>query len=104
MTSGLALLSASDLAREIRAGRATSRQAVEDNLARIETWNPRLNAFVALDAAPARAAADRADAEARRGRFHGPLHGVPLAHKDMYYRQGRIATCGSKLRRDCDRA
>jgi len=100
MTSGLALLSASDLAREIRAGRATSRQAVEDNLARIESWNPKLNAFVSLDAAPARAAADLADAEARRGRFRGPLHGVPFAHKDMYYRQGRIATCGSKLRRD----
>lgn len=100
MSADLALLSASDLARAIRAGRATARQAVEDNLARIETWNTKLNVFVALDAAHARAAADLADGEARRGRFHGALHGVPLAHKDMYYRAGRIATCGSTIRRD----
>jgi aspartyl-tRNA(Asn)/glutamyl-tRNA(Gln) amidotransferase subunit A len=100
MSRDLALLSASDLARAIRSGAATSRQAVEDNLARGEAWNARLNVFVALDAAHARAAADLADSEARRGRFRGPLHGVPLAHKDMYYRAGRIATCGSTLRRD----
>ena len=100
MSRDLALLSASDLARAIRSGAATTRQAVEDNLARIEALNAKLNAFIALDATHARAAADLADSQARRGRFHGPLHGVPLAHKDMYYRAGRIATCGSNLRRD----
>jgi aspartyl-tRNA(Asn)/glutamyl-tRNA(Gln) amidotransferase subunit A len=100
MSRDLALLSASDLARAIRSGAATTRQAVEDNLARIEALNAKLNAFIALDATHARAAADLADSQARRGRFHGPLHGVPLAHKDMYYRAGRIATCGSTLRRD----
>ena len=99
MSRDLSLLTASDLARAIRAGGATSRQAVEDNLARVEARNAELNVFVALDAAHARAAADLADSEARRGRFHGPLHGVPLAHKDMYYREGRVATCGSNLRR-----
>ena len=30
----------------------------------------------------------------------GPLQGVPLAHKDMYYRVGKVATCGSRIRRD----
>jgi aspartyl-tRNA(Asn)/glutamyl-tRNA(Gln) amidotransferase subunit A len=100
MSRDLALLSASDLARAIRSGAATARQAVEDNLARIEALNAKLNAFIALDATHARAAADLADSQARRGRFDGPLHGVPLAHKDMYYRAGRIATCGSNLRRD----
>jgi aspartyl-tRNA(Asn)/glutamyl-tRNA(Gln) amidotransferase subunit A len=100
MSRDLALLSASDLARAIRSGAATARQAVEDNLTRIEALNAKLNVFIALDATHARAAADLADSQARRGRFHGPLHGVPLAHKDMYYRAGRIATCGSNLRRD----
>lgn len=100
MSRDLALLSASDLARAIGSGAATARQAVEDNLARIEALNAKLNAFIALDATHARAAADLADSQARRGRFDGPLHGVPLAHKDMYYRAGRIATCGSNLRRD----
>ncbi|MBL8696764.1 MAG: amidase [Alphaproteobacteria bacterium] len=100
MSGDLAFLSAAALARRIRDGKATARAAVESCLARIAAWDGRLNVFVALDAEPARAAADRADAEARRGRFTGALHGVPLAHKDMYYRQGRIATCGSKIRRD----
>ncbi|MBI1775357.1 MAG: amidase [Proteobacteria bacterium] len=100
MSADLALLSASELARRIRAGRASSRAAVEACLARIGARNGELNAFIAIDAEHARATADLADAEARRGRWSGPLHGVPLAHKDMYYRQGRIATCGSKIRRD----
>jgi aspartyl-tRNA(Asn)/glutamyl-tRNA(Gln) amidotransferase subunit A len=100
MSADLALLSASELARRIRAGKATSRAAVEACLARIERLNGTLNAFVALDAEHARATADLADREATRGRWQGPLHGVPLAHKDMYYREGRIATCGSKIRRD----
>jgi aspartyl-tRNA(Asn)/glutamyl-tRNA(Gln) amidotransferase subunit A len=100
MSADLALLSASELARRIRAGKATSRAAVEACLARIERLNGTLNAFVALDAEHARATADLADREATRGRWQGPLHGVPLAHKDMYYREGRIATCGSKIRNE----
>jgi len=100
MSTDLALLGAGALARAIRAGDATSRDALEACLARTEHWNPRLNVYIALDAAHARKEADRADAEARRGRFLGKLHGVPLAHKDMYYRAGRIATCGSNIRRD----
>ena len=100
MSADLALLSAAELARRIRAGKATARDAVESCLARIASWDRKLNVFVALDAEHARAGATLADAEAKRGRFHGALHGVPLAHKDMYYRAGRIATCGSKIRRD----
>ncbi|MBM3521390.1 MAG: amidase [Alphaproteobacteria bacterium] len=100
MSADLALLSAAELARRIRAGLATSRAAVEACLARIATRDRELNVFVALDADHARAEADRADAQAKRGRFTGALHGVPLAHKDMYYRAGRVATCGSKIRRD----
>lgn len=100
MSADLALLSASELARRLRAGKATARAGVEACLARIAERNTTLNVFIALDADHARATADLADAEAKRGRWKGPLHGVPLAHKDMYYRQGRIATCGSKIRRD----
>jgi len=100
MSGDLALLSASELARRIRSGTATARDAVEACLARIERLDGTLNAFIALDDEHARRTADLADAEAKRGRFHGPLHGVPLAHKDMYYRVGRIATCGSKIRNE----
>jgi aspartyl-tRNA(Asn)/glutamyl-tRNA(Gln) amidotransferase subunit A len=100
MSADLALLSAAELARRIRAGKATSRDAVEACLARTSSWNEKLNVYIALDAEHARKTADIADAQAKRGRFTGALHGVPLAHKDMYYRQGRVATCGSNIRKD----
>jgi aspartyl-tRNA(Asn)/glutamyl-tRNA(Gln) amidotransferase subunit A len=100
MSADLALLSAAEIARRIRTGTVTSRAALEACLARTETWNAKLNVYIALDAEGARRAADAADADAKRGRFAGPLHGVPLAHKDMYYREGRVATCGSNIRRN----
>jgi aspartyl-tRNA(Asn)/glutamyl-tRNA(Gln) amidotransferase subunit A len=100
VTSDLALLSASQLARKIRRGAVRARDAVEACLARVDEWQPRLNVFLSLEAAAARRAADAADVAAKRGKFLGPLHGVPLAHKDMYYRKGKVATCGSKIRRD----
>ncbi len=67
-------------------------------LARIEQWQPKLNAFVRLDADEALAEAADADAALSRGEIRGPLHGVPLAHKDMYYRAGQLTECGSKIR------
>src|SRR5262249_24586068 len=45
-------------------------------------------------------AADEADAALAKGQNRGALHGVPLAHKDMYYDAGKVVTCGSKIRRD----
>ncbi|MCE2482257.1 MAG: amidase, partial [Alphaproteobacteria bacterium] len=63
-------------------------------LARIERAQPRLNCFIACDPEAARARARRADA-AHRG---GPLAGVPLAHKDMFDRAGRVSTCGARMR------
>ncbi|HEY6029563.1 MAG TPA: amidase, partial [Gaiellaceae bacterium] len=54
--------------------------------ARIERWNPRLNAFISLE-------------ERNPGAGSGPLAGVPLAHKDMFYRAGKVSNCGSKIRK-----
>jgi aspartyl-tRNA(Asn)/glutamyl-tRNA(Gln) amidotransferase subunit A len=73
---------------------------VETCLDRIGRLNPLVNAFVEVDAPGARTAADAADRQRRAGQPLGPLHGVPVAHKDMYYRAGRISACGSKLRSD----
>ena len=53
-----------------------------------------------MDADGALAQAKAADAAVARGDATGTLHGVPLAHKDMYYRAGRISGCGSKIRAD----
>jgi aspartyl-tRNA(Asn)/glutamyl-tRNA(Gln) amidotransferase subunit A len=55
---------------------------------------------MAIEAEAALAAADAADAALAGGNSRGPLHGVPLAHKDMYYDAGHVVTCGSLIRRD----
>ena len=78
----------------------SSREVTQSCLNRIADWQPRLNAFMAIEAESALAAADAADADLAKGNSRGPLHGVPLAHKDMYYDAGKVVTCGSKIRRD----
>jgi aspartyl-tRNA(Asn)/glutamyl-tRNA(Gln) amidotransferase subunit A len=90
--------SLTDTATAIAAGQTSAREVVESVLDRIERLDPVLHSFVELDAARARAAADAADRRQKEGRKLGPLHGVPVAHKDMYYRKGRVSACGSKLR------
>src|SRR5258708_14774730 len=55
---------------------------------------------MAVEAETALAAADAADGALAKGSRRGVLHGVPLAHKDMYYEAGKVVTCGSKIRRD----
>ena len=85
-----------ELAAAIRDGRVTSRAAVESCLERIARWQPAINAFASVSTDAALEAADRADAARARGHPVGPLHGVPLAHKDMYYRPGRRSSLGSR--------
>ena len=87
-------------AEAIAGGDASSREVTQACLARIDAMQPVLNAFISIDRDEALAAADAADAALARGDPAGPLHGVPLAHKDMYYRTGKVSTCGSKIRRD----
>jgi aspartyl-tRNA(Asn)/glutamyl-tRNA(Gln) amidotransferase subunit A len=95
-----ALLSLTGIAEAIAAKRISSREATQSCLDRIARWQPRLNAFMAIEADEALAAADAADAALAKGNVTGPLHGVPLAHKDMYYEAGKIVTCGSRIRKD----
>ncbi|MSO75536.1 MAG: amidase [Alphaproteobacteria bacterium] len=89
-----------EAADAVRARRISSRELTEASLKRIERRQPALNCFIAVDRDEALAAADGADAAVKAGRSLGLLHGVPLAHKDMYYRAGRVSTCGSKIRKD----
>jgi Asp-tRNA(Asn)/Glu-tRNA(Gln) amidotransferase A subunit family amidase len=53
-------------------------------LARAQAVQQQLNCFLRIDEALARAAARLADADLARGHLRGPLHGVPLAHKDLF--------------------
>jgi aspartyl-tRNA(Asn)/glutamyl-tRNA(Gln) amidotransferase subunit A len=92
--------SLTETASAIAQGRTTARAVVEACLDRIARLNGAVNCFVEVDRDGALAAADAADAAQRAGARLGPLHGVPVAHKDMYYRAGRVSACGSKLRAD----
>jgi aspartyl-tRNA(Asn)/glutamyl-tRNA(Gln) amidotransferase subunit A len=82
-------------ARAVSAGNVSSREIVSACLARIERWQPRIHSFLDVFGEKALEAADRADAALALGRSAGALHGVPLAHKDMFYRAGRVSTMGS---------
>jgi amidase len=69
-------------------------------LARIERENPRVNAIVTLHGDEAMAAARRADEAQARGDELGPLHGLPVAHKDSFLTRGMRTTFGSTIFRD----
>jgi aspartyl-tRNA(Asn)/glutamyl-tRNA(Gln) amidotransferase subunit A len=98
MTPGEILeLSCAGLAEAIRQRKATAVRAMEAVLARAEAVQPTLNAFLRIDAALALDAARVADQEVARGHLRGALHGVPMAHKDMYYRKGIASSYGGKI-------
>jgi aspartyl-tRNA(Asn)/glutamyl-tRNA(Gln) amidotransferase subunit A len=93
-----ALFTLTELAAAIAARKVSSVDATRALLARIECWQPVTNAFVRIEADEALAAAAAADASLAHGAAKGPLAGVPLAHKDMYYVAGKPAGCGAKIR------
>ena len=87
----------------LREGRLQSAELVREAIARARLAQLRHNCFVQIDAEGAMAAAEMADALlqgcAREGvRPPGALLGVPLAHKDMFEREGRPTSCASKVR------
>jgi aspartyl-tRNA(Asn)/glutamyl-tRNA(Gln) amidotransferase subunit A len=100
MSTEPALMSLTAVAKAIADKKISSHEATRSCLHRIAQWQPRLNAFMGLEAEQALKAADEADAALAKGNAKGVLHGVPLAHKDMYYEAGKVVTCGSKIRRD----
>ncbi len=93
-------LSLVEVASAIAHGRLSSTVVTQACLARIERLDDKIGAIVTLDPDAALREASRADDELAAGQIRGPLHGVPLAHKDLFYRQSRICTCGSRIRAD----
>lgn len=91
------LMTAQELASAYRAHRLSPVDAVEALLLRIERLNPRLQAFIAVYGAEARQAAEAADKALRAGDDLGPLHGIPVALKDLIAVEGRVYTAGSKI-------
>lgn len=84
------------LTGDLRAGRVSPEDLVEQALAAAARLEPELNAFVTLDEAGARAAARRAAAELAAGVDRGPLHGIPVAVKDVVDTAGLRTTMGSR--------
>ena len=93
-------LSLTAAAAAIRDKRVSALELTRAALARAHALQPACNPFVRIDEEEALSAARACDAELAAGELRGPLHGVPLAHKDMFYRKGRVSTCGSKIRAD----
>lgn len=89
-----------DAAAAIARGEVSSVALTEAAIARAKTLQPQFNAFVRIDEESALEQARACDDERARGTTRGPLHGVPLAYKDMFYRKGTVSTCGSALRKD----
>lgn len=98
--SSLAELSLVQAADGIRAREFSSRELTECLLQRASHYAGPLNCFIEIFADESLALADAADRKLADGRAVGPVHGVPLAHKDMFYRAGRVCSCGSKIRRN----
>jgi aspartyl-tRNA(Asn)/glutamyl-tRNA(Gln) amidotransferase subunit A len=96
----LAFASIAELAPRLAAREISPVEVTEAALARLEQLEPRLNAFITVTAESARHAARAAEAAIMAGHWQGPLHGVPVAIKDLYATRGVVTTFGSPLYAD----
>ena len=88
------------MARLLRERELSARETLSAHLAQIERVNPKVNAIVTLVAEQALSAAEAADAALARGEAVGPLHGLPVAHKDLVLTKGIRTTFGSPIYED----
>lgn len=96
-TAPLCFLDAADLARMIRLKQLSAREVMAAHLAQIERVNPAVNALVTVVAEQAMGRAYEADEALAHGTLLGPLHGLPVAHKDLHETKGLRTTYGSPL-------
>ena len=92
--------SAKQLAADIRRKKIGCLELLDAYLARVDTYNPRLNAIVVTDRDGARRRARAADAALRKGKAWGPLHGVPMTVKESYDVVGMPTTWGAPELKD----
>ena len=98
--SSVCFMSAVEIARLIRAKKLSAREALAAHLTQIERVNPKVNAIVTLAQETAIAAAAKADEMQAHGQTLGVLHGLPVAHKDLFETRGIRTTFGSPLYKD----
>ncbi len=95
--SSLVALSLTEASRRLRARTVTSVELTKAYLERIKIYNPKLNAFITVMDEQAMARAEAMDAEARAGKYRGPLHGLPIVLKDNIDTKGTRTTAGSEV-------
>lgn len=91
----LAFLPVTELSELVRRNRVTSLQLTEMYLARIKKYDPVLKCVITLTEDRALEQARAADAEIRRGKYRGPLHGIPWGAKDLLAVRGYKTTWGA---------
>lgn len=96
----LCFSSATDLARRIRERDLSASEVMEAHLEQIEEFNPSVNAIVTTHPERSMELAKLADEGLSRGDVVGPLHGLPVAHKDLFQTKGVRTTFGSQIFRD----
>src|SRR4051812_22642287 len=84
-------------AEDFRSGKDSPRDFLDRCLAALDGWEPRIHAFVSLNVAGARAAADRASARWREGRPLSPIDGMPMGIKDVIETSDMPTQFGSPL-------
>ncbi len=92
--------SLTEVSAMIQSRAVTSRQLVTALLDRISTYNPKVNCFITVMGKEALAQADELDAEAKAGKFRGPLHGIPVGLKDNIDTAGTRTTAASPMFKD----
>ncbi len=100
MTSSMPFRSASELSALVKSRKIGSEELLDLYLTRIEKYNPRVNAVIAMDIAGARRRAKAADSALAKGEDWGPLHGLPVTIKDSFDLAGLPATWGVPELRD----
>ena len=98
--SNLCFATATELARLIREKKVSCCEVMDAHLAQIDRVNDKVNAIVTLVADTARSEAKQADEAISRGEPLGPLHGLPIAHKDLVVTKGVRTTYGSPIYAD----
>jgi aspartyl-tRNA(Asn)/glutamyl-tRNA(Gln) amidotransferase subunit A len=98
--SELATLDLSEASRAVQKKEVSPVELTQACLARIEKLNPQLNAFITVTGTSALEAARKAEAEITRGEWKGPLHGIPLAVKDLIETAGVKTTAASAVLKD----
>jgi len=98
--TALCYLTATELALKIRSGEISAVETMEAHLAQIEKVNPQVNAIVTLVPELALEQARKADEKLAQGGKLGPLHGLPVAHKDLVPTKGIRTTFGSPIFQD----